>query len=125
MTISERTVGRVTILDIDGRITVQDGATEFRHAVRQLVRRGRLNLVINLRAVPYIDSTALGEIVRTYTTTTRLGGALKLLNVHGRVHDLLVTTRLLSVFDSFDTESDAARSFGTVPTADAHNPARD
>jgi anti-sigma B factor antagonist len=120
--ISERTIGGVTILDISGRITVQDGAAEFREAIRQLVRRGRLNLVINLREVPYIDSTALGEIVRASTTATRLGGALKLLNVHGRVHDLLVTTRLLSVFDSFDTESDAAKSFGSVAFEDAHNP---
>ena len=124
MRISERTIGGVTILDIDGRITVQDGATEFREAIRQLVRRGRLNVVINLREVPYIDSTALGEIVRAYTTTSRMGGAVKLLNVDGRVHDLLVTTRLLSVFDSFDTESDAVRSFGTVAFPDARNPPR-
>ena len=122
--ISERTTDGVTILDIDGRITVQDGAAEFREAIRQLVRRGRLNLVINLRGVPYLDSTGLSEIVRAYTTATRLGGALKLLNVHGRVHDLLMTTRLLSVFDSFDTESDAARSFRTVAFPDARNPRR-
>jgi anti-anti-sigma factor len=125
MTISERTVGGVTILDIDGRITVQDGVTDFQDAVRQLVRRGHLNLVINVRGVPYIDSTALGEIVRAYTTATRLGGTLKLVNVHGRVHDLLVTTRLLSVFGPFDNESDAARSFGTVALSDADNPARE
>ena len=114
MTISERTIGGVTILDINGRITVQDGADEFHEMVRQVVRRGRLNLVVNLRDVPYIDSTALGEIVRAYATTTRLGGTLKLLNVHGRVHDLLVITRLLSIFDLFDTEPDAVRSFGPV-----------
>src|SRR5690242_12195497 len=98
MTIHERSFGDITILDIDGRITVQDGADEFRDAVRQLVRRGRLNLVLNLTAVPYIDSTALGQIIRAYTTTTRLGGALKLLGVTGRVHELLVITKLLSVF---------------------------
>jgi len=115
MTISERLIGTVTILDIDGRVTVQDGADQFREKVRQVVRRGRLNLVLNLRGVPYIDSTALGEIVRAYTTATRFGGALKLLNVHGRVHELLVMTRLSSVFDSFDTEADAVRSFGVAP----------
>ena len=114
MTISERSVGNVAILDVDGRITVEDGAAEFRETVRQVVRRGRLNLIVNVRGVPYIDSTALGEIVRAYTTATRLGGTLKLLNVHGRVHDLLVITRLLSVFDLFDTESDAVKSFGTL-----------
>ena len=75
-----------------------------------------LYCMLNLRGVPYIDSTALGEIVRAYTTATRFGGALKLLNVHGRVHDLLVITRLASVFDSFDTEADAIRSFGVAPT---------
>ena len=119
MTVIERSVGGITILDIDGRITVQDGADELRETVRQVIRRGRLNLVLNVRGVPYIDSTALGEIIRAYTTATRLGGTLKLVNVHGRVHDLLVITRLLTVFDLFDTESDAVKSFGTSALAES------
>ena len=116
MTILERSVGDVTILDIQGRLTVQEGAEEFRDAVRRLVRDGRLKIVLNMAAVPYIDSTALGQLIRSYTTVTRMGGALKLLHVTGRVHDLLVMTKLLSVFDQFDAEEEALHSFGAART---------
>ncbi len=112
MTVGERTVGDITILDIGGRMTVQDGADLFREAVQQLVNRGRSKLVVNLRAVPYIDSTALGEMVRAYTSITRRSGSLKLLNLTARVHDLLAMTGLLSVFECFDTELKALESFG-------------
>ena len=112
MTITERSVGDVTIMDIEGRITVQDGADQFRDAVWQLVHRGRLKLVVNLAAVPYIDSTAMGQIVRAYTTATRLGGGFKLLHVTVRVREILVVTKLRSVFDLFDVEKEAVDSFG-------------
>jgi anti-sigma B factor antagonist len=112
MTLHERWIGDVTIIDLTGRMTVEDGVDIFRDAVRQLVRQGRLKLVLNLRDAPYIDSTALGETVRAYTTAMRLGGALKLLNVPPRVHELLVVTKLLSVFDQFDDEAEAVKSFG-------------
>ena len=114
MTLHERWIGDVTIIDIDGRITVQDGADLFRDAVRQLVRQGRVKLVLNFHDVSYIDSTALGEIIRAYTSVTRKGGALKLLNVTTRVHELLMITRLLSVFDLFDAEAEAVKSFGVA-----------
>ena len=113
MTIRERSVGDVTILDIGGRITVDDGADIFGAAVRQLVRQGRWRLVLNLHDATYIDSTALGEIVQAYTSATRRGGSLKLLQVTARVHQLLVITRLLSVFDVFDDEAEAVTSFAS------------
>ena len=112
MTLHERRIGDVTILDIDGRITVQDGADIFRGVVRQLVALSRVKLVLNFHDVPYIDSTALGEIIRAYTSVTRRGGTLKLLHVPGRVHELRMITRLLSVFDLFDAEAEAMKSFG-------------
>jgi len=112
MTVAERSIGDITILDINGRITVQDGADEFRETVRRAVRRGRLNFVVNLRHVPYIDSTALGELVRAFKIATRLGGRLKLLSARARVNDLLTMTQLSRVFDSFETESEAVGSFG-------------
>ena len=112
MTLHERAIGDVTILDIGGRITIQDGADPFRDAVRQLVRQDRVKLVLNLHDTPYIDSTALGEIIRTYTSAVRKGGSLKLLNVTTHVHQLLVITRLLTVFDLFDDEAEAVKSFG-------------
>ena len=112
MTIGERVIGDITILDIGGRMAVQDGADAFREAVQQLVSQGRLKLVVNFQAVPYIDSTALGEMVRAYTSITRRGGSLKLLSLTTRVHELLTMTGLLSVFDCVDTERKALESVG-------------
>jgi anti-sigma B factor antagonist len=113
MTIGERSVGDVTIVDVSGRITIQEGADQFRDVMRDLMRRGRMKVVFNLQNVPYIDSTALGEIIRTYTSVIRKGGSVKLLNVSTHVHQLLVITRLLSIFDLFDAEAEAVKSFGT------------
>ena len=117
MTIRERSVGDVTILDIGGRITVQDGADTFREAVRRLASQGRWDLVVNVQGVPYVGSTALGEIVRAYTTVIRKGGSLKLLNLSARVHELLAMTSLVAVFDCFETEAQAVESFGIPPIA--------
>ena len=114
MTLHERWIGDITIIDIDGRITVQDGADTFRSVIRQLVRQGRVKLLLNFHDASYIDSTALGEIIRAYTSVTRKGGTLKLLNVTARVHELLMITRLLSVFDLFDAEAEAVKSFGVA-----------
>jgi anti-sigma B factor antagonist len=113
MTISERSIGDVTVIDVDGRITIQEGADEFRDLTRSRIRDGHVRLVLNLQKVPYIDSTALGEIIRSYTSTTRKGGSVKLLNVSPHVHQLLVITSLLSIFDLFDSEAEAVKSFGT------------
>lgn len=114
MTLHERWIGDVTIIDIDGRITLQDGVDLFRGVIRQLVALSRVKLVFNFRDVPYIDSTALSEIIRAYTSVTRRGGTLKLLYVPARVHELLMITRLLPVFDLFDTEAEALKSFGVA-----------
>ena len=116
MTVREREVGDVTILDIDGRITIQDGADVFRGVIRELVALSRIKLVLNFHAVSYIDSTALGEVIRTYLSVTRRSGGLKLLHVPLRVHELLTTTRLLPVFDLFDDEAEAVKSFASRPT---------
>jgi anti-anti-sigma factor len=116
-TISERSIGRVTILDIDGPIT-EETSDQFRGAVRPLVLRDRANVVINLRAVPYLDSAGLGEIVCAYTTATRMGGTLTLLHVTARVRQLLAITRLLAVFDVFDAEADAVGRVGAASTDD-------
>ena len=114
MTLHERWIGDVTIIDINGRMTVEDGAEIFRDVVRHLVRQGRVKLVLNFHDASYIDSTALGEIICAYTSATRKGGTLKLLNVTTRIHELLIITRLLSVFDLFDAEAEAVKSFGVA-----------
>ena len=115
MTVRERQIDDVTVVDVNGRITEEDGAETLCHAVQRLAQGGRTKLVLNLDDTPYIDSAAMGEIVRGYTTATRLGGALKLLHARGRVHDLLAVTRLTTVFEIFDSESEALASFKRVP----------
>jgi anti-sigma B factor antagonist len=116
MTVRIRAVGGVTLLDVEGRITEEDGAETLRAAVLHLVSEGQVQLVVNVRSVPYIDSAALGELARAYTTVTRRGGALKLLGLTARVRDLLAMTRLLSVFEHFDSEALVVESFNRSPT---------
>ena len=111
MQIEERAVGDVMVLDLKGRITLGDGDEALRNKVNSLLAQGQNKIVLNLADVPYIDSAGLGEIVRTYTTVSRQGGGLKLLNLTKRITDLLSITKLLTVFETFDSESDAVRSF--------------
>jgi len=110
MEIQERNSGEVTILDLKGKITLGEGDVLLRDKVNSLLSQGRRKLLLNLEGVPYIDSAGLGEIVRTYTTASRQGGSLKLLNLTKRIQDLLSITKLLTVFDTFDSESEALRS---------------
>jgi len=112
MQIDERIVGSVTILDMKGKMTLGDGDELLRKKVTALVEKGCKKIVLNLGDVPYIDSAGLGEIVRTYTTVSRQAGSLKLLNLTKRITDLLSITKLLTVFDTFDSEGEAVKSFG-------------
>ena len=111
MQIEERAVGDVVVLDLKGRVTLGDGDELLKDKVNSLVNRGFKKIVLNLAEVPYIDSAGLGEIVRTYTTVSRQGGSLKLLNLTKRISDLLSITKLLTVFETFDSESEAIKSF--------------
>ncbi len=111
MQIEERIVDDVTILDLKGKMTLGEGDELLKDKVNSLVSQGHKKIVLNLSDVPYIDSAGLGEIVRTYTTVSRQNGKLKLLQVSKRVYDLLVITKLLTIFDSYETEEDAVRSF--------------
>ena len=111
MQIEERRSSDVTILDLKGRMTLGEGDTLLKDKINSLLMQGHRKLVLNLGGVPYVDSAGLGEIVRTYTTVSRQGGSLKLLNLTKRIQDLLSITKLLTVFECFDSESDAVRSF--------------
>jgi anti-sigma B factor antagonist len=114
MQIDQRVVGDVMVLDLKGRITMGEGDELLKDKVNSLVNQGHRKIVLNLAEVPYIDSAGLGEIVRTYTTVSRQGGSLKLLNLTKRITDLLSITKLLTVFETFDSENDAVRSFSTA-----------
>lgn len=112
MQIDERKVGDVLILDLKGKMTLGDGDELLRNKINTAIQAGAKKLVLNLGNVPYIDSAGLGEVVRTYTTVSRQGGALKLLNLTKRIQDLLAITKLLTVFETFDSEDEAVKSFG-------------
>jgi anti-sigma B factor antagonist len=111
MQIQERMSGDVVVLDLKGKITLGEGDELLKDKVNSLVNQGHKKIVLNLADVPYIDSAGLGEVVRTYTTVSRQGGSLKLLNLTKRITDLLSITKLLTVFETFDSENDAVRSF--------------
>lgn len=113
MQIEERVVGDVTILDLNGKMTLGEGDELLKEKVNSLISQGQKKLVLNLEGVPYIDSAGLGEIVRTYTTVSRQGGKLKLLNLTKRIQDLLAITKLLTVFETFESEKDAVGSFAS------------
>jgi anti-sigma B factor antagonist len=114
MHIDERTVGDVLILDVKGRITLGEGDELLKDKVNSLLNQGQKKIVLNLAEVPYIDSAGLGEIVRTYTTVSRQGGNLKLLALTKRITDLLAITKLLTVFETFESENDAVQSFSSA-----------
>jgi anti-sigma B factor antagonist len=111
MQIEQRAVGDVTILDLKGRVTLGEGDELLKDKVNSLLNQGLKKIVLNLADVPYVDSAGLGEIVRTYTTVSKQGGTLKLLNLTKRITDLLSITKLLTVFETFDNENEAVRSF--------------
>jgi anti-sigma B factor antagonist len=113
MNISQRTVQGVCVLDIDGPITLgADGSERLGDKVRSLIQAGEKRVLLNLGGVAYIDSAGLGELVNAYTTVKKQGGALKLVGVTKKLKDLLVITKLATVFDSFDSEAAALESYG-------------
>jgi len=111
MTITERKNGDVTILDVEGKILLGEGDVQLKRKIDELISRKELKLLLNLATVPYMDSGGLGEIVRSYTTVKREGGELKLLGVTKRINDLLTITKLVTVFDIYDTEDEGVKSF--------------
>jgi anti-anti-sigma factor len=123
MQIDERVVDGVTILDLKGKMTLGEGDELLKDKINSLIQQDRKQLVLNLEAVPYIDSAGLGEIVRTYTTVSRQGGKLKLLNLTKRITDLLAITKLLTVFETYESESDAVKSFSSADRPPATLPA--
>lgn len=109
--LTTRQVGDVTVIDATGRITLGDAASNFRDTIRELAAQGNKKILLNLSEVSYIDSSGIGELVSGFTTVTNHGGNLKLLGLNKRVKDLLQITKLYTVFEVFDEETAAVRSF--------------
>ena len=116
MQITERAMGQTTILDVSGPLSGGDGTTLLKDKVNSLVVQKLTRIVINLADVAHIDSAGLGELVTCLTTVSKAGGRLKLLNLTKRNKDLLSITRLVTVFETFDSEEEAVASFGTTAT---------
>ena len=111
LSIKDREVGDVTILDLSGKITIGEGSVQLREAVRRLLDDGKKKILLNLGEVAYVDSSGIGELVSSYTTTNNQGGHLKLLNLTKKIQDLLMITKLLTVFETFESEASALESF--------------
>jgi anti-sigma B factor antagonist len=101
----------ITLVDLSGRISLGDGSALLRKTVRDLLEDGRTKIILNLGDVNYIDSSGIGELVSGFTAVRNRGGELKLLNLTKKVNDLLQITKLFTVFDVFNDESTAMRSF--------------
>jgi anti-sigma B factor antagonist len=114
ITIDERVIGNVTVLDVAGRLTMEQAAQHLKDKINSLVSQERTEIVVNLRNVPYIDSGGLGQLVASFASVRKAGGVLKLLNVGSRNNDLLSITRLVTVFESFDSEAESVQSFKAV-----------
>ena len=110
--LKERQAGDVTILDLSGEVRMGEGSVALRNSIRKLADAGKNRVLLNLAGVKYMDSSGVGELIANYTTIRSQGGQLKLLNLTDRIQNLLVITKLLTVFDSYDNEAEALKSFG-------------
>ena len=111
MAITPRRFDDVVVLDLSGRITIGEGTLMLRDRIQKMLEEGETKFLLNLSDVDYIDSSGLGELVSSFTTVKSQGGTLKLLSLTRRVRDLMQITKLLTVFDVYDSEPEALKSF--------------
>jgi anti-sigma B factor antagonist len=119
MTIQERRAGDVTILGLAGKLVLYDGESDFRKKIDELVAAGARKILIDLAGVTYVDSAGIGVMVGKYLSVRRSGGDMKLLHLSTRSLRVMTITHLISVFESYEEEEDALRSFGAGETAGA------
>lgn len=111
MTLKERRVGDVSILDLSGRLVLEDGDALLRSRINDLVNEGRLKIVVNLQDVTYVDSCGVGVLIAKYVSVRKKGGDVKLLHLTPRSHKVMEISKLLTVFEIFDSEDRALASF--------------
>lgn len=109
--IRERQIENISLLDLEGKIMLGEGTQELRNTIRTHIEKNRKNILLNLENVSTIDSSGLGELVAAYTSVTKSGGQIKLLNLSKRVHELMFITKLLTVFDVYGNEAEAINDF--------------
>jgi len=113
MRLSSRRIGNVVVVDIEGKVLLGDGDVEIKNAVDEFLGRDQKEILLNMAKVPYVDSAGLGEIIRCFTAVRRAGGNLKLLAPNQRLIDLLAITKLVNVFDWYNDEAAALKSFAS------------
>ncbi len=111
MTIEQRSVGSVVVLDLHGKLVLGDGSGLLKDKVNSVVLQGQKQILLNLGGISYMDSAGLGELVASHTTVTRAEGQVKVANLTKRVSDLLAITKVLTVFDVHETEDAALNAF--------------
>lgn len=111
MKIEKRAKSDVVILDLKGKILIGDGIDELRAEINQLLNEKKIKILLNFQEVPYLDSTGLGEVVRSYTSVKNAGGSIKIVYLTNKVRDLLSVTKLITVFETFEDEAKAIASF--------------
>jgi anti-sigma B factor antagonist len=111
LNINERQIGNVTVLDIEGNLRIGEGSIVLHKTIRRLLGEGQNQILLNLAHVAYIDSSGLGELVAAHVALGKSGGQIKLLHLTLRVRELMMITKLLTVFDAYETESAALDSF--------------
>jgi len=111
MKIEKRKNGDVVILDIKGKILFGEGVEDLRQEIQKMVDSGEKKVLMNFADVPYLDSTGLGEVIRCYTTMKKNGGDIKIINLTNNVRDLLSVTKLITVFETYNNEEEAVKSF--------------
>ncbi len=111
MKIEKRKKGDVVILDLKGKILIGDGIDVLRDSINNTISEQETKVLLNFAEVPYLDSTGLGEVVRSYTSIKKAGGVVKIVNLTNKVRDLLSVTKLITVFETFEEEDKAIASF--------------
>lgn len=111
MKIEKRKEGDVVILDLKGKILIGEGIDVLRDSINNTINEQETKVLLNFAEVPYLDSTGLGEVVRSYTSIKKAGGVVKIVNLTNKVKDLLSVTKLITVFDTFEEEDKAIESF--------------
>ena len=113
MNIVERRVGDITIIDLQGNIMFEDGDLDLRGAITRVLDAGAEKVILNMAEVPYMDSAGLSELVRTFVAINKRGGRMALLDLTRKVNDLLTIAKLLTVFETFDSEAEAVKGFSS------------
>jgi len=111
LSIEQVRVGGVAVIRCSGQITLGEATSQFRNAMRELITAGHKSILLDLAQVRYLDSSAIGELVGSYTSARGAGASMKLVHLPKKIYDLLVITKLLTVFEVFEDEAQAVRSF--------------